>query len=85
MYAHNTQLVDNQTYTYTYLIADAQTRDAVIIDPVYEKVERDVELIKQLKLNLKYASKQRILLYSFLRKLNFFNRKKSTLMFTLTM
>lgn len=50
------QLVCNETYTYTYLLADAKTHDAVIIDPVYEKVERDCNLIKQLDLNLKYAS-----------------------------
>lgn len=49
------QLVDNDTYTYTYVLADFKTRDAVIIDPVYEKVERDVELIQQLGLNLKFA------------------------------
>ncbi len=31
------------------------TRDAILIDPVYEKVERDLKLIEQLKLNLLYA------------------------------
>ncbi|CAF0995743.1 unnamed protein product [Brachionus calyciflorus] len=49
------QLVDNATYTYTYILADLKSREAVIIDPVYEKVERDVELINQLELKLKYA------------------------------
>lgn len=51
------QLVDNATYTYTYILADLKTREAVIIDPVYEKVERDVELVNQLELKLKYACK----------------------------
>jgi len=50
-------LVDNETYTYTYILACKQTRNAVIIDPVIEKVERDYDLIKQLKLNLLYASR----------------------------
>ena len=50
-------MVDNVTYTYTYLLADANTRDAVIIDPVYEKAERDVSIIKELNLNLKFAIK----------------------------
>ena len=49
------QLVDNATFTYTYILADLDTREAVIIDPVFEKVERDVELINQLELKLKYA------------------------------
>ena len=55
------KLVCNQTQTYTYLLADALTNDAVLIDPVYEKVERDLRLIDQLKLNLKYASEHKIL------------------------
>jgi hypothetical protein len=37
------------------LLADQVTRDAILIDPVYEKVERDLKLIEQLKLNLLYA------------------------------
>ncbi len=51
------QLVDNDTSTFTYLVADKNTRDAVLIDPVYEKVERDLKLVKDLNLNLLYASK----------------------------
>ena len=49
------QLFDNTSYTYTYILGDAKTREAVIIDPVIEMVERDLELIKELDLNLKYA------------------------------
>ena len=51
------QLVDNQTSTFTYLLSDYNTKDAVIIDPVYEKVDRDINLVKELGLNLKYAIK----------------------------
>jgi len=49
------QLFDQETWTYTYLLADPDTRDAVIIDPVAEKVERDLKLIKELGLKLRYV------------------------------
>jgi sulfur dioxygenase len=49
------QLFDHRTYTYTYLIGDPKTRDAVVIDPVVEMVNRDLHLIRDLNLNLKYA------------------------------
>jgi sulfur dioxygenase len=48
-------LLDYRTFTYTFLLADAATGEAVLIDPVYEQVERDVTLIKELGLNLKYG------------------------------
>ncbi len=51
------KLVDNQTNTFTYLLADQVTRDAILIDPVYEKVERDLKLIDQLKLNLLFVGR----------------------------
>ncbi|MCB9753540.1 MAG: hypothetical protein H6713_26660 [Myxococcales bacterium] len=35
------QLFDRETCTYTYLLADERTREAVLIDPVLEHVERD--------------------------------------------
>ena len=56
-------MVDNATYTYTYLLADAITKDAVIIDPVYEKAERDFRIINELKLNLKFAIKWLIFIF----------------------
>lgn len=49
------QLIDYETYTYTYLIADKGTREAIIIDPVREQFERDLKLIKELDLDLKYS------------------------------
>ena len=49
------QLFENRSFTYTYILADAATRDAVIIDPVIDVVERDLSIIKELGLNLKYA------------------------------
>ena len=49
------QLFDSESSTYTYLIADATTRQAVLVDPVREQVERDVQLIRELGLELAYA------------------------------
>lgn len=46
------QLVDGRSSTYTYLLADADTREAVIIDPVYEQFPRDCALIRELELKL---------------------------------
>lgn len=49
------QLFDSKSSTYTYLLADEATREAVIIDPVIEKVNRDLALISELDLSLIYA------------------------------
>ena len=49
------QLLDPETSTYTYLLADQTKRDAIIIDPVLEQIERDVGLIQDLGLHLRYA------------------------------
>jgi sulfur dioxygenase len=49
------QLFDPQSATYTYLIADAGTREALVIDPVFEQARRDVALIEELGLRLKWA------------------------------
>ena len=49
------QLFDEDTWTFTYLLADPVTKDAVIIDPVAEKVDRDLKLIQELGLNLRYT------------------------------
>lgn len=48
------QLFDEDTWTYTYIIADAETKKGVIIDSVIEKVERDIKLINELGIDLKY-------------------------------
>jgi len=49
------QLFDRESATFTYLLADAETRDAVLVDPVREQVERDLDLLAQLNLNLVYV------------------------------
>jgi glyoxylase-like metal-dependent hydrolase (beta-lactamase superfamily II)/rhodanese-related sulfurtransferase len=46
------QLVDPQSSTYTYLLADRKTREAVLIDTVFEQVKRDAALISELGLTL---------------------------------
>ncbi|MBF2056655.1 MAG: MBL fold metallo-hydrolase [Cyanobacterium sp. T60_A2020_053] len=49
------QLFDQDTWTYTYLIADTDSKEAILVDPVMEKVERDLQLINELGLTLKYC------------------------------
>ncbi|HIK32785.1 MAG TPA: MBL fold metallo-hydrolase [Oscillatoriales cyanobacterium M59_W2019_021] len=49
------QLFDPETSTYTYLIADRPTRSAILVDPVLEQVERDLQLLRELGLTLKYC------------------------------
>jgi sulfur dioxygenase len=46
------QLFDPATSTYTYLLADADTREAVLIDPVREQVERDLAALDAAGLRL---------------------------------
>lgn len=47
------QLFESSSSTYTYLISDPTTRDAVLIDPVRETVQRDMQILKELDLHLK--------------------------------
>jgi glyoxylase-like metal-dependent hydrolase (beta-lactamase superfamily II)/rhodanese-related sulfurtransferase len=49
------QLLDPETSTYTYLLADETTREAVLIDSVREQVPRDAELLEELELRLAHA------------------------------
>ena len=46
------QLFDPDTSTFTYLLADAETREAVLIDPVQTDLERYLAIIADLKLKL---------------------------------
>ncbi len=48
------QLFEPETSTYTYLIGDEISNEAVIIDPVLEMVERDLKLIAEVGYKLKY-------------------------------
>ena len=49
------QLFDQDSSTYTYLLADEQSGEAVLIDPVIEQFERDRTLIEELQLKLLYV------------------------------
>jgi len=49
------QWFDRESCTYTYLLADPGTREALIIDPVIQLSERDAQQIQDLGLSLKYA------------------------------
>ncbi len=49
------QLFDPQSSTYTYLLGDTASREALLIDPVFEQVRRDAALIKELNLTLKWT------------------------------
>ncbi|KAK8395856.1 hypothetical protein O3P69_005751 [Scylla paramamosain] len=49
------QLFDRDSCTYTYLLADPDTKEAVLVDPVIELAERDAKLVDQMGLNLIYV------------------------------
>lgn len=49
------QLFDSRSSTYTYLVADEGANEAVLIDPVFENMQRDAALITELGLRLKYV------------------------------
>jgi glyoxylase-like metal-dependent hydrolase (beta-lactamase superfamily II)/rhodanese-related sulfurtransferase len=49
------QLLDPRSSTCTYLLADPGTRQAVIIDPVFELARRDAALLGELGLKLLYT------------------------------
>src|SRR4051812_34099152 len=46
------QLFDQVSSTYSYLLADERTREAVLIDAVFEQHARDAALIRELDLKL---------------------------------
>jgi sulfur dioxygenase len=49
------QLFDPESSTLSYLIADDASHEAVLIDPVIEQVERDVHLLREHGLKLKWT------------------------------
>lgn len=49
------QLLEYKSFTYTYLLADPETKEAILIDPVLETVDRDVKLVGDMGLTLKYG------------------------------
>jgi glyoxylase-like metal-dependent hydrolase (beta-lactamase superfamily II) len=49
------QLFEPQSSAYTYLLGCEETREAALIDPVLETVERDLALLEALGLTLRYT------------------------------
>ena len=49
------QLFDPESSSYTYLLGDELTREAVLIDSVAEQLERDTSLVRELDLKLVFA------------------------------
>lgn len=46
------QLFDKESSTYTYLLADEESGEAALVDPVVEHVERDLKLLAELGVRL---------------------------------
>lgn len=49
------QFIDPASSTYTYLLADDETHEAILIDPVAERVDRELALIDELGLTLRWV------------------------------
>jgi glyoxylase-like metal-dependent hydrolase (beta-lactamase superfamily II)/rhodanese-related sulfurtransferase len=49
------QLFDPESCTYTYVLFDAATREALIIDPVEEQIERDLRVLEEHELRLMWS------------------------------
>ncbi|XP_065078803.1 persulfide dioxygenase ETHE1, mitochondrial [Ochlerotatus camptorhynchus] len=49
------QLFDEKSWTYTYLLADINSKEAILIDPVLQQAKRDAQLMQELGLKLTYA------------------------------
>lgn len=49
------QMFEHESSTYTYLIFDPISKEGIIIDPVLETLERDLNLINELNVKLKYV------------------------------
>jgi sulfur dioxygenase len=49
------QLQDLSSSTYTYLLGDPSSGEAVLIDPVFEQAQRDAALVDELGLTLTYT------------------------------
>jgi len=49
------QMFDEESFTYTYMLADENTREAVIIDPVASHIEDYITYVAENNLHLNYA------------------------------
>lgn len=46
------QLMEADSSTYSYLIACSETRETILVDPVPDTVERDLQILQDLDLGL---------------------------------
>lgn len=49
------QLIDYETFTYTYILVDPKTQEGAIIDGVKERFKRDLQYVEELGIELLYA------------------------------
>jgi len=49
------QLFEKESSTYTYLISCQEKQEAILIDPVLETLQRDIDILNNLNLKLAYA------------------------------
>ena len=54
------QLFDPQSSTYSYLLGDLESRQAVLVDPVIEQVRREIALLEELGLKLKLTAETHV-------------------------
>jgi len=55
------QLFDQASGTFSYLLADEDSHEAVFIDTVYEQHDRDLALVRELGLTLRLVSKHTVM------------------------
>lgn len=48
------QLFDESSSTYTYILGDDNSRQAIVVDPVLEQVDRDAQVLSELDLKVVY-------------------------------
>ena len=53
------QLSDPTSSTYTYLLGDAGSGEAILVDPVFDQVLRDAALLEELAASTDSAAPQR--------------------------
>ncbi len=51
---HFKQLKDSESSTFTYILWDSKSKESVIIDPVLSQFKRDIQLIDELGLKVKF-------------------------------
>ena len=49
------QLFKQESSTYSYLVGDEASEEAMLIDPVLETAERDAQIAKDMGLNVEFA------------------------------